>query len=83
MNYTYSTNLSSLTFLASFQQQVQPDVDLSHMSEIQYDDVPDITHIYETNNLLITHISETQHYSSKLSKDSGNYKTICMYIFKY
>ena len=83
MNYTYSTNLSSLTFLASFQQQVQPDADLSHMSEIQYDDVPDITHISETNNLLITHISETHQDSTKLSKYSGNYKTICTNIFIY
>ena len=47
------------------------------MSQIQYEDVPDITHISETSNLLITHISETQHDSTKLSKDSGNYnKTI-------
>ena len=51
------------------------------MSQIQYEDVPDITHISETNNLLITHISETQHDGTKLSKDSGNYtKTIYIYI---
>ena len=84
INYTYSTNLSSLKFLASFQQQVQPDADISHISETQNEDIPDITHISETQNLLeqnVTHISETHHDSTKLSKDSGNYsKTI--YILK-
>ena len=74
----YSTNLSSLKFLASFQQQVQPDADLSHISN---EDIPDITHISEipadSLEKNATHISETQHDCSKLSKDSGNfYKTI-------
>ena len=59
--------LSSLTFIASLQQQVQPDADISHISK---EDIPDITHISETQN--ITHISETQHDSTKLSKDSGS-----------
>ena len=85
INYTYSSNLSSLTFLASFQQQVQPDADTSHTSETQNEDIPDITHISETHaDLLeqnVTHIFETQHDGTKLSKDSGNYsKTI--YILK-
>ena len=84
INYTYSTNLSSLTFLASFQQQVPPDADINHISETQNEDIADITHISETQNLLeqnVSYISETQHDSTKLSKDSGKYnKTI--YILK-
>ena len=78
INYTYSTNLSSLTFLALF-HQVQPDADISHISETQNEDVPDITHISETQNLLeqnVTHISETQHDRTKLSKHSVNYNKI-------
>ena len=85
INYTCSTNSSSLTFLASLQQQVQPDADISHISETQNEDIPDITHISETQNLLeqnVTHISETQHDSTKLYKDSGNYnKTIYIETF--
>ena len=85
INYTYSTNLSSLTFLASF-QQVQPDADRSHISETQNEDIPDITHISETQSLLdqnVTLISETTHDSTKLSKDSGNYnKTFCVLKMK-
>ena len=88
INYTYSTNLSSLPFPASFQQQVQPDADISHISKTQNEDIPDtnITHISETQNLLeqnVTHISDTQHDSTKLSKDLGNYnKTIHVLIIK-
>ena len=84
INYTYSINLSSLTFLASFQQQVQPDADKSNISETQNEDIPDITHISETQNLSeqnVSHISETQHDSIKLSKDSGNYNK-AIYILK-
>ena len=45
INCTYSTNLSSLKFLASFQQQGQTDADISHISN---EDIPDITHMSET-----------------------------------
>ena len=70
-----------LKCLASFQQQVQHDADPSHIFN---EDIPDITHISDTPadslEKNVTHISETQHDCSKLSKDSGNYyKNIFMY----
>ena len=70
-----------LKFVASFQQQVQTYADPSHISN---EDIPDITHISDTpaDSLAknVTHIWETEHYCSKLSKDSGNYyKNIFIY----